>query len=284
MAQPKQDAETADEILFSWLQYYGLTDVDLVDTIVGAWKTQKIADPSNLESIGFAIKDTEAYKKRFAGNIALQRQGKPTYSLTQYLRLEQDYKTAMQGSGLPAGFYDGPEDFAQFIGNDVSVAEVLRRVRDGFQAVDQANQDVIDEMKRLYGVSKGDLAAYFLDPNTTEQILLNRARAAQIGSEATRQAGISLTAGTAEMLARENVDQARAQQGFASISEAQQLFAQTSSTEEAISQEEQIGAVFGTNAAAAQRVRQRAAQRAAEGQAGGGFAAQGAEVTGLSNA
>lgn len=284
MAEPLLDAETADEILLSWLQYYNLTDAALQAVIQDAWKQKKIEDPSNLESIGFAIKDTEAYKQRFAGNEQLRKQGKPTYSLTQYLQLERDYKTAMQGSGLPSGFYDGPDDFANFIGNDIAPAEILRRVRDGFQAVDQANPEVVNEMKRLYGVSKGDLAAYFLDPTVTEELLLRRARAAQIGSEATRQAGMTLLADTAEMLARENISQADAAKGFATIAEAQQLFTPTSAAEQVVSQEEQIGAIFGTNAAAAQRLRQRAAQRASEGQAGGGFAAEGATVTGLSNA
>ena len=117
MAEPLLDAETADDILLSWLQYYNLTDAALQAVIQDAWKQKRIEDPSNLESIGFAIKDTEAYKQRFAGNEQLRKQGKPTYSLTQYLQLERDYKTAMQGSGLPAGFYDGPDDFANFIGN-----------------------------------------------------------------------------------------------------------------------------------------------------------------------
>jgi len=85
-------------------------------------------------------------------------------------------------------------------------------------------------------------------------------------------------------LAAQEISSAEARQGFANIAGAQQLFGALSSQEQAISQEEQIGAVFGTNPAAAQRVRQRAAQRTAEFQGGGGFAAQGSEVTGLSNA
>ena len=284
MATPNNNAETADEIILSWMQYYGINDRPLINEVVAAWKSQKITDPGNIDQIGFAIRDTDAYKQRFAGNIALQAKGKPTYSLSKYLELEQSYKRAMQGSGLPSGFYDGPEDFAKFIANDVSPAEVLDRVQQGYQAVKQSNPEVIRQMKELYGVNDGDLAAYFLDPDATTPILLQRSRAAQISAEAQRQAGMQLSTQAAEELAQSNVTQQQAQQGFAGIAEAQQLFAPLSSTEEQIGREQQIQAAFNLNAAAAQRVRQRASQRAAEGQAGGGFAGQGAEVTGLSNA
>jgi hypothetical protein len=285
MATPNNNAETADEIILSWLQYYGIDDTALITEVVSAWKQQKIADPSNVDQIAFAIRDTDAYKKRFAGNLTLQAQGKPMYSISEYLQLERDYKRAMQGSGLPAGFYDSYDDFSKFIGGDVSPAEILDRVQQGYQAVAQSNPEVIRQMKELYGVTEGDLAAYFLDPDKTTPILLQRSRAAQIGAEAQRQAGMQLTTGMAESLARENITAEEARRGFAGISEAQQLFAPLSATEQQIGVEEQIGAVLGTNAAAAQRVRKRAAERAAEGMGGGSFAtSQGGVVTGLTNA
>ncbi|MGA1656102.1 MAG: hypothetical protein ACO39D_08180, partial [Ilumatobacteraceae bacterium] len=52
-------------------------------------------------------------------------------------------------------------------------------------------------------------------------------------------------------------------------------------TEEAISQQEQISGVFGTSAAAQQRIRQRSRERQAIFEAGGRFAGQGTTVTGL---
>jgi hypothetical protein len=283
-ALPDPNAADADEILASYLTYYGLGDSDLLSAVTLAWKGGKISRDSSIDDIGFAIRDTDAYKRRFSANIALQAKGKPIYSIPEYLSLERSYSQAMQGSGLPAGFYDGPEDFAGFISNDVGVNEVLDRVKLGFQAVKQADPAVVNQMKQLYNVSEGDLAAYFLDPDRTTPILLRRAQAAQIAGEAQRQANIQLTTGTAEMLASQDITAQEARQGFTNIANAQQLFGALSSQEEAISQEEQIGAALGTNPAAAQRVRQRAAQRTAEFQGGGTFAAQGSEVTGLSNA
>jgi hypothetical protein len=281
---PDPNAPDADEILRSYLAYYGLGDNDLIAAVTLVWHGGQITGESTIDDIGFAIRDTDAYKRRFAGNIALQAKGQPVYSIPEYIALERAYSQAMQGSGLPAGFYDSPDDFSGFISNNISSAEILDRVRSGFQAVKQADPAVVNQMKQLYGVSEGDLAAYFLDPDKATPVLMRRAQAAQIAGEAERQAGMQLTTGTAELLAAQEISSAEARQGFANIAGAQQLFGALSSQEQAISQEEQIGAVFGTNPAAAQRVRQRAAQRTAEFQGGGGFAAQGSEVTGLSNA
>lgn len=281
---PDPNAEDAEEILRTYMVYYGLGDADLISAITAAWRSKKINDNSSLDDIGFAIRDTDAYKRRFAGNIALQAKGKPIYSLTEYIQLENKYKQAMQGSGLPAGFYDSPDDFAGFMANDVSPGEVLDRVQQGFMAVKQADKAVINQMKQLYGVSEGDLAAYFLDPDKATPVLLRRAQAAQIGGEAMRQAGLQLTSQSAEELAAQGIEAGTARQGFGAIAASQQIFNPMSAQEEQISLEEQMGAVFGTNAAAAQRVRQRAAQRTAEFAGGGGFAAEGGTVTGLTNA
>lgn len=281
---PDPNAEDAEEILRTYMVYYGLGDADLISAVTLAWRSNKINDQSSLDDIGFAIRDTDAYKRRFAGNIALQAKGQPIYSLTQYIELENKYKQAMQGSGLPSGFYDSPDDFAGFMANNVSPSEILDRVQQGYMAVRQSDQAVINQMKQLYGVSEGDLAAYFLDPDKATPVLLRRAQAAQVGGEAMRQAGIQLSSQQAEQLASQGIDVGEARQGFAGIAASEQIFGRMGAQEEEILLEDQLGAAFGTNPAAAQRVRQRASQRAAEFAGGGGFAGQGATVTGLTNA
>jgi hypothetical protein len=113
-------------------------------------------------------------------------------------------------------------------------------------------------------------------------MLLRQARAAQIASEATLQAQQEIGAMTAEELAVAGITQQQARQGFQTIAEAEELFVPLpGTTEQEITQEEQIAGVFGTSAAAQQRIRQRSRERQAAFQAGGQFAGQGTTVTGL---
>ena len=87
---------------------------------------------------------------------------------------------------------------------------------------------------------------------------------------------------TAEELAVAGITQEQARAGFQTIAGAEELFvALPGTTEEAISQQEQISGVFGTSAAAQQRIRQRSRERQAAFEAGGRFAGQGTTVTGL---
>jgi hypothetical protein len=222
------------------------------------------------------------YQRRFAGNYQRRTAGLNVLSEPEYIALETSFSRAMRAAGLPSGFYDSPDDFAALIGGDVSLAELNTRINEGYLAVQQANPQVINEMRRLYGVDDSMLAAYFLDPAKATPMLLRQARAAQIASEATLQAEQQIGAMTAEELAVAGITQQQARAGFQTIAQAEELFVPLpGTTEQAITQEEQIAGVFGTSAAAQQRIRQRSRERQAAFQAGGTFAGQGTTVTGL---
>ncbi len=264
--------------LSDYLKQYKLGDLtDVVFGQLGNKGTGSIP----IDELQVLIKETDVYKKRFAGNVALEAANKPTYSISRYLELEDGYKNAMQGSGLPKTFYDSDDDYAGFISGDISVAEVQRRVNQGFRAVSEANPETIAEMKRLYSVTDGDLAAYFLDPKKGTDILTKQAKAASIAGEAKRQASINLTAEQAEALGTEALEPQTIQKGFADIGKSQGLYSGLIGEDDSISTEEQIGATFGTNQAAAQRVAQRKRKRQAEFDAGGSYAVDRSGVVGL---
>jgi hypothetical protein len=224
----------------------------------------------------------QIYRKRFAGNYARRDAGLNVLSEDDYIAMETSFSRIMRAAGLPSGFYDSPDDFAALIGGDVSAAELSSRVNDGYLAVQQANPQVINEMRRLYGVDDSMLAAYFLDPAKATPMLLRQARSSQIAAEATLQAQQEISAMTAEELAVAGITQEQARAGFQTIAGAEELFvALPGTTEEAITQQEQIAGVFGTSAAAQQRIRQRSRERQATFEAGGRFAGQGTTVTGL---
>jgi hypothetical protein len=281
--------QSAFDILLNTLKYYGLvtdSDTQLLNDIKTAWTGKVIGPNSSIDDIGIQLRDSEAFKKRFPANDALKAQGKPQYSVSQYLRLESDYKQALQSAGMPAGFYDQPQDFQGFIANDVSVEEVGARAQLGYQAVRQSDPQVVAEFKRLYGVSEGELAAYFIDPErmrpTFDRYEAERqARAAQIAAAGTQQAGMTVSQQQAEQLARAGVSGEQAQQGFQALGDQQGLFQAGMTGEEAVTQEQAIGATFGTNAEARRAINERRRRRQAEFEAGGSFAGQQGTQTGL---
>jgi len=272
-----EQRESARAIIANLLSEYGLENLtDFVNNLI---TTEDIVSG---DVILGKIRQTEQYKARFAGNIARRNAGFNVLSEAQYVALENSYRQIMRASGLPSGFYDAPDDFSTLIGGDVSTAELSSRVNDGYLAVQQANPQVINEMRRLYGVDDSMLAAYFLDPAKATPMLLRQARSSQIAAEATLQAQQEISAMTAEELAVAGITQEQARAGFQTIAGAEELFvALPGTTEEAISQQEQISGVFGTSAAAQQRIRQRSRERQAAFEAGGRFAGQGTTVTGL---
>jgi hypothetical protein len=273
--------QDAKQIIRAELERYGLGN--LADRVWGLYTDETLSGDPDIDTIGNALRDTEEFQKRFSGNAARVKAGLPELSVTKYIGLERGYEAAMRGSGLPSGFYDDPSDFSNFIANNTSVAEVQSRVNDGYRAVADSNPQVIAQMKQLYGVGDGELAAYFLDPERATPILVRQARAAQISAEGKRQAGIQLSAADAEALAREDVTQAEAQTAFGEVGRQQQLYNPLQG-EEAISQREAIGAATGTDQAAKQRVETRKRQRQATFAGGGSFATSQTGVSGLGQA
>jgi len=269
--------QSAYDVINDLLRMYGLEELT---TFVGNIITQRDVVDTNV-LLG-EIRQQPEYEQRFYANKLRRDAGLNVLSEPQYLQLENDYRQYMRASGLPAGFYDSYEDFQNLIAGDVSRAELAERVNQGYEAVRFADPTVIAQMQELYGVSEGDLAAYFLDPEKATPVLLQRAQAAQTAAGAA-QAGMQLTTEEAERLAQEGITEQQARAGAAAITQAEELFQPTTGEQDgAFTREEQLGAVFGTDPAAAQRLRQRQRRRQAAFEGGGGFAqGAGGQVTGL---
>lgn len=264
----QQGVETATTILQSTFKYYGLEDPQLVGDIKTALAERRITGASSIDDIGVQLRETEAFKRRFAANEARLAAKKPAYSVSQYLQLESSYRQALNASGMPKDFYDTPEDFQNFIANDISPDEIQYRIQQGYEAVKNADPAVVNELKTLYGLDDSTLAAYFIDPNRTKEQVVRSARAAEVAAQARQQADISLNVSQAEMLSTQGVTESQAQQGFAQIKQQEQLLRPTIG-EDALTQEELIAGTFGTSGAATQRVATTRRRRQATLQEGG---------------
>ena len=261
------------------LTYYGL------GTLADVLSARIVDDPTLVENptvLLSSVRDTTEYKTRFKGNETRRKAGLSELSPFDYVGLENSFRDTLRANSLPKGFYDTQDDFANFIGQDISPNELNARVSQGYNAVMQAEPGTKAELKQLYGLSDGDIAAFFIDPTRFNQSdAIKKAQAAQVASEARRQAGFTLDATAAEALATEGITRGQAAQGFQQIGATQELLGMNLQGETALTQQEQIAGTFGTNQAAAQRIATRRRKRQATFEQGGGFAGAQTGTTGL---
>ena len=275
MSDMSSQPTSAYAIIANTLANYGLQD--LAETVRQIVFEENITD----EAVVYGrIRETPQYRQRFRANEERRARGLNALSEAEYINMENMYRWTLRSAGMPANFYDTPEELSALIAGDVSPNEFSNRIVQGYQAVKMADQNVVQEMKRLYGVDDSQLAAYFLDPDKGTQTLLQQARSAEIAAQARTQAGMEISVQTAQQLAQAGVSQQQAQQGFGQIGAMQELF-QPLQGEEAITQAEQVAGVFGVEGAAQQRIRQRIRGRQAAFETGGQFVGQQSTVTGL---
>ena len=264
------------------LSTYGLSD--LSEYVYNEIIVKETVNINNPDAIIFAIREQPAYQKRFSANKERVKNGFDELDPASYIALEDQYRATLSANGMPVSFYDSKDDFDALIGGSVSNAELQSRVQDGYRAVQDADPEVKRQMQELYGVSEGDLAAYFIDPNRMKPLLVaadykRQAQAAKIAARASELAGIQLTGGLAEDLARRGTTETEAQAGFTAIGKLGELTTQLSG-ETALSQEQIVGQQFGTDVAAAQELEKRRRRRVGEFAGGGSFARTQGETSG----
>jgi hypothetical protein len=184
----------------------------------------------------------------------------------------------MRAAGLPAGFYDQPEDFTQFLSNGVSATEVQARVQVAQQAVYNSDPATLAALQQYYGVNGGgnhigDATAYFLDETRALPAIQQQFLSAQIGGAATRTGYGALGQTDAENLATLGITPDAAQKGFGTLATLQPLFANLpGEAGTAPTAAQGISAQFEDNAVSQLAITNEQNKRKAEFQGGGGFA------------
>ena len=270
---PRADARNSIKAV---LDTYGLGE--LADYLYDKY-TSGLVGLDNPDALLFSIRDTPTYKKRFAANATRLKAGLSELSPGNYIGLENFYRQTMQTNGLPPDTLRYPDDFTNLIANDISAQEFNDRIVDGYRAVADADPEVKRQMTELYGVTESQLAAYFIDPTRTAPILALQAKAAKIGARGKELAGIQVTGSLAEDLARRGITEQQAQAGFTEFAGLGELTADLAG-EEATTQSEEIGASFGFDTAAADRLKKKRGRRVGEFQGGGTFTRTRGETSG----
>jgi len=253
---------------------------------MNAWAWQKIVDGASVAQIELELYEQQPFRDRFAAIFEFRKKfpDLPVPSPNDVVEYEKAAAQLYKAAGLPVGFYDSPADFVKLIGGGVGFPELTTRVREGFEEAMRQPAEVRNELERLYGITTGGLAAFFLGPDRALPLLLKQFSAARISGAGFRAGYDPLTAGQAERLADLGLTPEQAGQGFGELVRMEELFQPLpgrEAAEAAISTEEQLGAAFGGVEAAQARIeRQRRARLAVFG-GGGGFAAGEGGISGI---
>jgi len=271
----------ARDIALTILREFGLEAlITNLDTAIEDDPSQ-FSGPYAREAVWRSVRGTEQYKARFKGLEMRKNNKHMPITEDEYIQIEKEFEAVLRGNGMPRGFYDSQEDFANFIGNDVRSDELNNRIGQGYRAVMETEPGTKDELKRLYGLNDSDIAAFLIDPTRFQQTEAIRKAESARRANAAREAGLQIQAQQAEELYNRGVTQSTAQRVFQELGATQELFQATQQGEEQIGLEEQIAGSFGTNAAAAQRIATRRRQRQARFEAGGGLTETQQGITGL---
>jgi hypothetical protein len=216
IAEEKRSAgQSAYDLLFTQFNQYGMGA--LVEPL-----KQFIQQGLSSSEFTLRLRDTDAYKKRFAANAQRIAKGLSALNEAEYIGLEDQYQNIMRNYGLPASYYTRgdmgrQEGFEKFLANDVSAAELEDRVLTAQSRVLNANPEVSQALKQFYpDITNGDILAYTLDPTRGLTDIKRKVTAAEIGGAAI-QSGLQTGMARAEELGTAGVTKAQAQQGYGAI-------------------------------------------------------------------
>ena len=210
-----RQGQSAYALLFSEFERYGLGA--LVAPLQGF-----IVEGLSPAEFTLRLRDTDAYKKRFAANQSRIQRGLRALSEAEYIGLEDQYQNVMRNYGLPASYYSRgdmgrQEGFEKFIGGDVSAAELEDRIITAQSRVLNAAPQVAQSLRQFYPeITGGDILAYALDPDKALNEIKRKVGAAEIGAGAAI-AGLATGLSRAEELQRYGVTGDQARQGFGTI-------------------------------------------------------------------
>lgn len=238
------EQRSAFALLKDQLASWGLAD--LSDWAIGLYQSENA--PVDYNEFYALMKQQPVYQERFGKtNAARTAAGLAQLTEGQIMDLENSYKKTMQSYGLPASFYDSPEDYRKFIAADISAAELADRVQAADAYVKSLNPQIRSQLNSYYGINDGALAAATLDPKKGQDILQ------QLASRTTTAIAAG-TAGLGTEFAKQAETYGAGEMGFAKQAQAFAQAAQTGARGDVLSQiyAQQGAAPYGTEQAVAE--------------------------------
>jgi hypothetical protein len=211
----RRQGQSAYDILFSEFNQYGLGS--LIEPLKGL-----ITSGASASELTLALRQTEAYKKRFAANAKRIASGLRALSEGEYIALEDGYQTVMRNYGIPSNFYakdsmGRQEGFEKLIAGDVKVPELEQRIILGKERVLNAPPETRQAFRQFFpSITDDDILGYVLDPEKGLQDIKRKVTAAEIGGAAIG-AGLATNLTRAEQLAGYGITGETARQGYQAI-------------------------------------------------------------------
>ena len=239
-------------------------------------------DPTN------GIRASAAYKTVFPAMAKLNAMGEGITE-GQYLAKVQADKEILKQFNVPSGIFDTPDYLGSLMLNHVNTVDLTNRLQAAQDSVLSLDPSILKYGKDSYGLDTGNLIAWALDPTKATPIIVQQAKAMQIGGAAL-QSGFAggmgtngeLLASQAEALANQGVTQAQALQGFVQLGQmgqyGQMLPGDVSG---ALTNQQMINAEFNANANDVMALNKVKATRVNEFNAGGALAANAGGVGGI---
>jgi hypothetical protein len=274
MAELAPGQESAYAVLGQALSEYGLGH--LTDAV---WQQYLVTNDAN--AVMFAMRNDPTnplyaeFHKRFPAYKALAESGR-AISPAEYVQYERSVAQLVQAYGLPAGVFDADTDITEMLLNDVSVTEAKERFDMAATAAYSAPQEFRDALQTEYGMSPGDMVAYWLDPDRAMPVLERQFSSARLMGAAAEQA-LQVGRQQAERMYELGITYEAGRQGFQQVAATEGL---GTGPGETIGVEERVDAAFGDQAA---REKQRRVQSSRVGQfeGGGNYAASAEGIAGL---
>lgn len=251
---------------------------------LGDWAWTQIQQ-GNTEMLPTLIRNTAEYKARFKGLEARRAAGLNVMSESQYIQLENDYRTIMSSYGLPKGVFDTQDYLANFIAGDLSPNELNDRLRIYQDAMYNAPGEVRQNLSRLYGATEGGLLAYYIDQEKALPVLEAQYKASSAAAAAQRAGFASFDRTTAERLAQLGAD-GDSFTKFANLKSSAELFNPLGAVEQgrSLNNDEAAIAAFGGDAEGAETLKKRAEGRVASFSGGGGVVGNSKGLSGAGSA
>lgn len=238
------DQQSAKGIINTFLSTYGLAS--LGDT---AW--QWYLTGQSPDQVILNLRQTPEYAARFPAMKTLGQQGR-AITEQQYIDYERSIAQQNQAAGLPAGMYDTPDDISNLLTNNISPSEYQSRLQDYQTAAWQTPPEVRQALTDYYGISSGQLTAFFIDPDKALPLIQRDLAAAQAGGTAARTGFGPLSQPDAEYLASLGLSQSQLDTGFNKLGTENQLIQGLPGQQPGIGTDTALQAQFGQNARAQQ--------------------------------
>ena len=267
-------ATSAQDIIEMFLKPYGLDS--LASWAWGEYLSSGLTSADSFTPILKAkLPQQQAFIDRFPAYNDMLKAGKGI-SIDQYVTYEKNISDAASLYGLPKSFVADRTYVADILKAGVSANEFAARAQIARDNSLLAPPETKQALQSLYGVTPGDLTAYWMDPDKALPILQQQATAAAVAGAGLAN-GVAVDRATAERIGAMGYSDAQVRSGFGSAAGQQAL---STGNGETVSQQQLVDAQFG-NVAAQQAVQRVQQGHVAQFQQGGGAQTVQSGVSGL---